>query len=103
MNDDYNLREYASIKSQIKVLEEKLEELKSYVIDEIQSNGSYGKNLETPFGTFVLMERKTYEYPEALVQEEKDLKLKKKQYEASNEAVLKSAVAYPVFYEPKEI
>ena len=93
-----NLRQYAGIKSQIRELEARLEELKPYLMDMIDEN--HGVAIVTDFGTLAMKERRTYEYPESILVKVTELKHLKAVYESSKEAVLKNVVSFPVFFEP---
>ena len=95
-----NLKQYAALKQQIKELESQLEELKPFIMDEIQSRGK--TSFSTDYGTFAIIEKRSYEYPPKIVGMEAELKAAKKEYEGSPDAVLKNVIAYPAFYDKKE-
>ncbi len=77
-------QEYAELKMQEKALATRIEELKPTLIQEIQMEGA--DKIESQWGTFVLTERATWEYTDAvkkLQAKEKALGLAKKSISSS--------------------
>ena len=61
---DEDCREYVDLENQIAELTAKQDAIKEKIMG--QMDFGYKVNYKTPFGTFYITERKTYEYPEAM-------------------------------------
>ena len=97
--NDQSLRDYADIKNKIKLLESQLDELKPIVMDMVLDGEQ--KSLSTDFGTFIVKERRTFEYPEEIRAKEIELKALKDVYELSEDAILKN-VSSSLTYVPNK-
>ena len=63
--------QYASIKSQIKDLEDKLKEIEPSIFKEVVD---FGESVKKIVGTFTVFERKNYKFSETVNSFEKDMK-----------------------------
>jgi hypothetical protein len=94
------LIEYASIKAQIKALTQRETEMKRDIQVYMIENGA--DKIEAPdVGTFSLARRKSWVYPQRIVEMEADLIVAKKKAEAKGEATYTDK-PYFVFKEVKE-
>lgn len=91
------LEQYASLKSIIADCEKKLEEIRPEVLELVLSAG--GKTI--PEGTFSIMRKPSYEYSEATMTMEIDLKAKKKEEEMEGIATIKGETEILTFKKAK--
>ena len=94
--DKSKLEEYAALKSEIKALEERAEPLKK----EIEA-AMIAENLEEvsfDSGKVALQSKKKWVYPQEIVNEEEQLKAKKKTAEQIGTATFTNGTPYAVFY-----
>ena len=76
------LLKYAAIKQQIKSLEDKAEELKEEVVAIVLEMNPTDKTVETDVGTFVMVQKRKYNYSEDVITKEEELKQLKTEEEA---------------------
>lgn len=103
MDDNENrdvFAEYAEVKQQIAKLEAKRLELELLVMDEIDSNG--GKFVQTKYGEFWSMSRKSWEYSSDVTSKAEELKQLKKLEEHNGKALLTKVSSYVRLVPPKE-
>lgn len=77
--------EYALLDAQIKVLENKKDELRTYILQDMIDNGTAKK--PTPLGNFTIAKLKRYEYPEYVIEAGENYKAMKVQSERTGEAI----------------
>jgi len=75
--------EYANLKSQIKVLENKIDELKPFIVELVLKMNPQDKTVETELGTFTMVPKRKYTYSVIVDQKESELKEAKKVEEAT--------------------
>jgi archaellum component FlaC len=80
------LQEYAGLKAQVAVLEDKIEQLKPEVEQIVVDINPVDGVVETDYGVFSIVSKRKYNYSSAVVDLEKELKEKKKEQEATGEA-----------------
>ncbi len=90
------LERLASLKRQIKSLTQETEILAEEVLNEIKSEG--GTKVETDFGTFSIVERRTWTYPPVIQAMAKDLEENKKK--AQQVGTAEAEVNYSLSYYP---
>ena len=93
-------KQYAEYSQKIKELEQLKEDLKPQILEAIDDAPDHFMNTE--FGYFSAMERKSYTYSDSITSLEAEIKKVKKQEEADGTATIKSITRYPVFSERKE-
>lgn len=79
-------QQYAMMKIATKMMEERIDELNEYIVDEMKDKELEKQQFE--FGSFSLSTRKTYKYTEAVNSLADKLKAQKKAEEESGEATL---------------
>jgi hypothetical protein len=92
------LREYAQIKAQLKALTAQEATLKKDILVTMSDEGA--EKIDTEFGTFSLAKRKSWTYPQSIVEMQADLKVAMKTAEAKGEATYEEN-PYFVFKEAK--
>ncbi|MCP4761483.1 MAG: hypothetical protein GY870_06855 [archaeon] len=90
-------KEYAELTSQIKVLYDQQKELKEQIKEDL--NTKEANQLKADFGTFSLVERKTWKYTEVIKDKAKDLAQAKKLEEESGLA--KATVSKSIMFRGK--
>lgn len=80
------LKLYASLKAQISSLEDKLEQIKPEIVSIVEELNPIDKTIETDWGTFEMVQKRKYIYPQSIVDAETEIKAKKKELEATGEA-----------------
>ena len=90
-NHERDLTKYLFIQGQIKELTEQLDELKPDLLEFVSLSG--GK-FKYQYHTFIVGERKSYQYSEDTRQLEKEVKAKKKYEEMAGVASIKTASPY---------
>lgn len=83
MTDKYT--RYAQLTLEIKKLEDELAPLKTQILEEMISKGE--KKAEMEYGSFSIIKRKTWSYPDYIVEAEANLKALKAKAEETEEAV----------------
>lgn len=83
MNTD-QLKEYAKLKIEEKAIKARIDELNPLILEDIQKSGA--DEVPTSMGTFTLSSRRTYKYPDEIVNMELSLKEKKTEAEAKGTA-----------------
>jgi hypothetical protein len=97
MND--LLKEYREVKDQLAALDVKKAELEMKIFDAFDEDGITNK--ETPFGSFFIMGRKTWEYSNDVKEFQLELAKKKKVEELQGIATLKKDSMYLRLVLPK--
>jgi hypothetical protein len=80
------LAEYASLKKQVSLLEDRLDEIKPAVEEAVIALNPTDMIVETDFGTFTMVGKRKYEYTQDVVEREESLKQVKKEEEATGRA-----------------
>lgn len=80
------LKEYASLKAQIALLEDKIDLLKPEVEVIVTDINPVDGIVETDFGVFTMVSKRKYAYTDKVISAEEKLKELKKQEEATGEA-----------------
>lgn len=80
MNDKQLFAQYAALKSQIKTLEAELEPMKEQLLAVFVAKNA--DEIQTEFGTFTYVPKRSYTYTTEIINLEETLKEKKKQAEA---------------------
>lgn len=98
--DKTKLEEYASIKMQIKALEDKAEPLKKEIEESMVAQNLEEVSFDS--GKVALQSKKKWTYPQEIVSEEETLKAKKKAAEQLGTATYAAGTPYAVFYPAAE-
>lgn len=86
MSDKEILQKYAEIKQKISAYEEEADLLRGDVMDAIQRINPTDGIVESEFGSFVIVQKRKYEYSDTIKDIENNLKQAKKEAEAKGEA-----------------
>jgi len=92
-------KDYAQAQAAYRKAEAKRTELREQIIKELKEEGV--EKTETSYGIFTRAVKITYEYPEAIMKREENLKIAKKKAEEKGTANVKKETEYLRFSEPK--
>jgi hypothetical protein len=92
------LERYANLKNLIRDAEAQIKEIQPEVLEIMGDN----EELSTDFGTFTIGHRRTYKYPESIVEAEEKLKAAKKEVEQTGIGCSYTENPYLIFKGVKE-